>query len=59
MDCVGNETSLFNCTHDPGTGCEHADDVGVECGEKLDDSDLKIQTLMLKYIILFFIFCYE
>ena len=39
VDCTGDETSLFNCTHDPGTGCEHADDVGVECGEELDDSD--------------------
>ena len=34
VDCAGDETSLFSCTHDSGTGCEHADDVGVECGEE-------------------------
>ena len=35
VQCIGNESSLLNCTHsaigDIGTFCDHYDDVGVTC----------------------------
>lgn len=34
VDCTGEETSLFNCTHESATGCDHTDDEGVYCGKK-------------------------
>ena len=31
VDCVGNETSLLNCSYDSDIDCDHSSDVGVIC----------------------------
>ena len=32
VECSGDESSLFNCTHAPAKGCDHTDDEAVYCG---------------------------
>uniref|UniRef100_A0A1X7U1B7 Deleted in malignant brain tumors 1 protein n=1 Tax=Amphimedon queenslandica TaxID=400682 RepID=A0A1X7U1B7_AMPQE len=31
MQCIGNESSLFNCTYNPNHNCIHFEDAGVLC----------------------------
>ena len=31
IDCLGNETSLLECTYSPFHSCSHTFDVGVKC----------------------------
>ena len=31
IDCLGNETSLLECTYSPFHSCSHTLDVGVKC----------------------------
>ena len=31
VDCVGNETTLLNCSYDSDIDCNHSSDVGVIC----------------------------
>ena len=33
VTCNGAESSLVDCSYDPGNQCDHRDDVGVSCSE--------------------------
>ncbi len=35
VGCNGGENSLLDCTYISGSGCSHAEDVGVRCQSKL------------------------
>ena len=43
VQCIGNETSLFDCPYNPNHNCVHFEDAGVMCGSlNCNDSDIRI-----------------
>ena len=41
--CVGNESSLFDCAHNPVHNCAHFEDAGVSCGSiNCNNSDVRL-----------------
>ena len=42
--CVGNESSIFNCSHRTSHNCLHTEDVGIVCGlpPQCQDGDIRL-----------------
>ena len=43
VDCVGDESSLFNCSFTTDHNCDHFEDAGVTCGLAIQCEDGAIQ----------------
>lgn len=37
VECTGEETSLFNCSHSTLNNCQHSEDAGVVCSDNIPD----------------------
>ena len=43
VQCIGNETSIFDCSYTSDHNCVHFEDAGVVCGsQNCNDSDIRL-----------------